>query len=511
MTTKIALLALGLIAAGCPNGQPSSDGGSSGSTSTDPGTTGTTGTPPQPDTGDTAPDPDTTQGTSTSSSSGDPDSTGGTTSGNSSSGDPSTSGDSSGEEESSDSSGNMGACPYNEVMGMPDVQLQLVGEGFDRPVLALGHPTEPDRLFVVEQGGDVRILEPGQNMAPAAAFLSVAVLGANNNSIGAEFGLLGFAFHPDFPVDPRVYVNYNPSTGALRTVVSEFTLNPANPDQVDPASERIIVELEQPAGNHNGGMIEFGPDDYLYIGMGDGGGGGDTFETGRNPAVLHAKMLRIGVEPDGNPDNPQACVGCSQLGPFDYTIPADNPFVGVAGFAPEIYAWGLRNPWRFSHDPATGWLYAADVGQNAWEEVSIVGAGTDQGWSDMEGFHCFGGANCDIGAPAGQVNVDGMTMPIAEYNHAGGRCSITGAAVYHSCEVPAWDGIYFYSDFCSGQVFGLIWDGVNVNPLGELFDSNELPLGFGHNAHGDVFITTVDAILGGPIFDGLVYRVAPAP
>jgi glucose/arabinose dehydrogenase len=400
-------------------------------------------------------------------------------------------------------------CPYEEVAGSPAFSLQLVGQGFNRPLLALGHPTDPERLFVLEQSGTVRILEPGQTMAPAEAFLTVESEGANITSIGAEFGLLGFAFHPDFPADPRVYVNYNPAAGPLRTVVSEFTLDPGNPNQVDPASERIVIELHQPDGNHNGGMLLFDASGNLLIGMGDGGGGGDTYDTGRDPLVLLAKILRIGVDSDGSADDPVSCEGCPQYGPFDYTIPADNPFVGDPAFAPEIYAWGVRNPWRMALDPETDLLYVADVGQNQWEEISLGNPGADLGWSDMEGFHCYGGAPCDTNAGPNEVNADGMTMPIAEYQHGGGRCSVTGGAVYRSCEVPEWQGAYIYSDFCTGEFFGLRWDGNAVMDLGELFDHDELPLGNGWNAYGDVYITTVDAILGGPIFDGLVYRLAP--
>lgn len=405
-------------------------------------------------------------------------------------------------------------CPYDEVDGMPGLALEFVGEGFDRPVLAIGHPTEPDRLFVVEQGGNVRILEPGQTVAPKESFLFVDVEGANNGSIGAEFGLLGFAFHPNFPDDPRVYVNYNPSAPPfepIHTVVSEFMVDAGDPNTVDPTTERIILDLEQPAGNHNGGMIQFDSDGYLLIGMGDGGGGGDTFNTGRNREVMMAKMLRIGVEPDGEMDDPLSCVGCEQFGPFDYTIPDDNPFVGDPDFAPEIYAWGLRNPWRFAIDPETDLIYAGDVGQNEFEEITLINPGADLGWSEMEGFSCFDGAACDENAGPNEVNAQGMTMPLLDYSHnVGIRCSVTGGAVYRSCEVPAWDGIYFFGDYCTGELFGLVWDGANVTDLGVLLTQNELPLGNGWNAYGDVFITTVDAILGGPISDGLVYRLAPA-
>jgi glucose/arabinose dehydrogenase len=483
----VGLAAVGLVSAGCPGDDTTGSGTESatGTTSTSQGTADTTDGP------STVTMADTTMSTTT------PSDTTETGPGET--------------DESTDTTGDPPVeCPYEEVMGTPPVALQLVGQGFNRPLLALGHPTEPDRLFVLEQNGNVRILEPDQMMAPAEAFLTVDVEGAGAGSIGAEFGLLGFAFHPDFPTDPRVYVNYNPNQpGPLHTIVSEFTLDAGNPNQVDPGSERIILDLHQPDSNHNGGMLQFDASGYLLIGMGDGGGGGDTYNTGRNTSVLLAKMLRIGVEPDGSDDDPVSCQGCPQYGPFDYTIPPDNPFVGDGAFAPEIYAWGLRNPWRFALDPETDLIYVGDVGQNQWEEITLANPGADLGWSDMEGFHCFGGAPCDTAAGPNEVNADGMTMPLVEYQHNSGRCSVTGGAVYRSCEVPAWDGMYLYGDFCSAEIFGLIWDGAAVTDLGVVLEFNELPLGNGWNAYGDVFITTVNTFPGGPLDDGLVYRVVP--
>ncbi|MBX7082508.1 MAG: PQQ-dependent sugar dehydrogenase [Nannocystaceae bacterium] len=411
----------------------------------------------------------------------------------------------------------MPACPYTPIDGNQEVGLQQVASGFDRPVLAIGHPTEPDRLFVVEQGGNVRILEPGQTTAPADAFLTVQVSCGNNPTIGCEQGLLGFAFHPGFPDDPRVYVSYSPVDGqgaSAPTRVSEFTLMEGDPDHVDPASERVVIEAAQPFGNHNGGMIAFGPDDLLYIGLGDGGDGGDTPQTGRNTSVILSKLLRIDPEPDGTPDSPVACidnpgngVSCAELGPFDYTIPPDNPFVGDDAFAPEIYAWGFRNPWRFAFDPQGGTLYVGDVGQGNYEEVDIVVAGADYGWSNMEGFHCFNG-DCDEVMTPNAINADGITMPILEYTHDNG-CSITGGAVYRSCEVPAWDGMYVYGDYCNGQLYAAVWDGSTVMDFGSVLSQGERILGNGWNAYGDVFITTVDAPPNGPITDGFVYRLAP--
>lgn len=401
------------------------------------------------------------------------------------------------------------ACPYTAVDGDPDLGLELVADGFDRPVLAIGDPAQPDRLFVVEQGGAVRVLEPGMTSAPATAFLEVGSANAGSPILGPESGTLGFAFHPDWPGDGRVYISYNPPTGA--TVIEEYTVDAADSSQVDPASAREIIALPQPAGNHNGGMIAFGPDGYLYIGMGDGGGGGDQFNTGRNLDVVFAKMLRIGVEPDGTMDNPVAYPGAANLGPFDYTLPADNP--GVDGSQPwpaEAFAIGLRNPWRFAFDPDNGDLYVGDVGQENWEEIDIVSLGGDYGWSDMEADNCFGGGGCGTGAGPNVANGDGLIAPIAEYGGPG-RESITGGAVYRSCEVPNWSGIYVYGDYVDETVSALRWDGTTTTDLGVLGSLGEPIIGNGWNAWGDVFLTTVEGSAGAPHGTGKVYRVAPQP
>ena len=413
-------------------------------------------------------------------------------------------------------------CPYDEVPGDQTVALELVANGFDRPMLALGHPTEPDRLFVVEQGGNVKILEPGTTSAPAENFLSVDVNTGNPNSIGNERGLLGFAFHPEFPDDPRVYVAYNPNNGegSPPTFVEEYTLGADG--NADPATARPIYAADQPAGNHNGGMIAFGPDGYLYIGNGDGGDAGDSFNTGRNPAFHLAKMIRIDVEPDGTPDDPVSCgPECSllggSLGPFDYTIPPDNPFVDDPTFAPEIWAWGFRNPWRFSFDPVGGALWLGDVGQGEWEEIHVVEAGNDYGWSDMEGNNCYppGNGDCDPSAEPNQPNAQGQIAPIVEYSHGGGRCSVTGLSVYRSCQVPAWDGLYFFGDYCTGQIWAVAYDGTNVTvanggeTVWESSDEDRI-LGGGWNAYGDVFVTTVRTPFANDVEDGYVYRVVPA-
>ncbi len=404
------------------------------------------------------------------------------------------------------------SCAYTPVEGTPDLALQLVGSGFNRPVFVLGHPEVPDRLYVVEQGGDIKILEPGEDMAPDDVFLHVDVAGANNVTTGDERGLLGFAFHPDFPADPRVYVAYNAADGGQSPAltVSEFLLMRGDDSQVDPTTERIVIDVDDPASNHNGGMIGFGPDGYMYIGLGDGGGFDDTYQTGRNPSVILSKMLRIDPEPDGSDDNPEVCASCGQLGPFDYTIPADNPFVGDENFAPEIWAWGFRNPWRWSWDIETGDLWMGDVGQGEWEEINIVNAGLDYGWSDMEGAHCFDDLGCDETADPNTANGDGLIMPVTDYAHSAGRCSVTGGTVYRSCEVPGWHGVYTFADYCTGEMFALTWDGTTVQDEGIALElPGEIIQGHGWNAWGDSYFVSVEGQAGGVYGDGHVYRLAP--
>lgn len=417
-------------------------------------------------------------------------------------------------ESTDDATTNPPACPYTPVDGTPGVQLQLLASGFDRPVLALSHPQDPDRLFVVEQGGHVKILEPGETMAPPDSddFLTIPVQNANADEIGPEQGLLGFAFHPDFPTDPRIYVNYNPPGGDFGdTHISEFSLDPNDPDRADPNSERLVYAVGQPASNHNGGMINFGADGYLYIGMGDGGGAGDTYDTARDTASPLAKILRIDVEPDGSPDSNTACNDCPMVDGFDFTVPADNPFVGDDAYAPEIWATGMRNPWRWHFDSATGTLYAGDVGQGNFEEVDVIEKGHDYGWSIMEGNNCFNNAPCDTSAPPNGVNADGMTAPLVDYDSNNGSCSVTGLGVYHSCEVPGWDGVYFYADYCSSNVMALHWDGTNVMDLGTVATAGEAVIGSGSTGHGDVLVLTVVTDDFNTVLDGKLYRITPAP
>lgn len=275
------------------------------------------------------------------------------------------------------------------------------------------------RLFVVEQAGRIRILTQG-------TLQSIPFLDINERVLaGGERGLLGLAFHPDYTRNGRFFVSYTRQPDGA-TVVAEYRRD-AKTNQAD-QRERVVLMVPQPFANHNGGMIAFGPDRALYIGRGDGGGRGDPDNRAQNPHDLLGKMLRLDVD-RGEP----------------YAIPADNPFMSGGG-RPEVYAFGLRNPWRFSFDRETRSLWVGDVGQYAWEEVDLVVRGGNYGWRRMEGRHCF----------LPQTDCDGSEIqsPILEYGHKAGRCSITGGYVYRGPSQLALKGLYLYGDYCSGEIFG---------------------------------------------------------
>jgi glucose/arabinose dehydrogenase len=348
--------------------------------------------------------------------------------------------------------------------------LEPVASGFEQPVYATGAGDGSGRLFVVEKTGRVWILRDGVRSATPFLDLSGAV------SRSSEQGLLGLAFPPDFDGGGLVFVNYTRADGA--TVIASFTVTG---DTVDPASHYVWLTIPQPFANHNGGMIAFGPDRYLYVGMGDGGGGGDPQGNGQNPGALLGKMLRIDVGQGGV-----------------YAIPGDNPFVGQAGWAPEIWALGLRNPWRFSFDRDTGDLWIGDVGQNAWEEIDFQPAdsagGENYGWSVYEATHTY---PPDSPAPA---NADAFTMPVLEYDRTTGT-SVTGGYVYRgSQQEPLW-GTYFYADFSFGRVWGLQVAADGTIQTRELADIEGLVSSFAEDEEGELYL--ID-------FGGTIYRmVAP--
>ncbi|HEX6575147.1 MAG TPA: PQQ-dependent sugar dehydrogenase [Gemmatimonadaceae bacterium] len=300
--------------------------------------------------------------------------------------------------------------------GAASIRLQQVAEQFRSPVY-LTAPTGDPRLFIVEQAGRIRIVKNGNVVG--TPFLDIA----DRVRSGGEQGLLSMAFHPDYRNNGLFFVNFTDREGD--THIERFKVS-SNPDVADAASAKLILKIDQPYSNHNGGLVMFGPDGMLYIGMGDGGSGGDPRRNGQNRDALLGKILRINV---------------SRTEP--YSIPEGNPFRNGGG-RPEIWAVGMRNPWRFAFDRATGMLYIADVGQNEWEEVNVEPAsraGLNYGWNIMEGTHCYRDDSCDR---------SGLTMPKVEFNHVGNNCSVTGGFVYRGRAIPALAGTYFYSDYCGG-------------------------------------------------------------
>jgi glucose/arabinose dehydrogenase len=314
------------------------------------------------------------------------------------------------------------------------------------------------RLFIVEKRGRILILE-NQQLQPQP-FLDIQ---SEVNSNGTEQGLLGLAFHPHYAQNGLFYTYYIDMNG--NSVVARFHVSTQNPNQADPTSELDLLHITQPYANHNGGSLEFGPDGYLYIGSGDGGSEGDPLRTGQNLQTLLGKLLRIDVD-SGEP----------------YAIPADNP-IAKGGGLPEIWAYGLRNPWRFSFDHLTGDLYIGDVGQDAWEEVDFVPAGTaggmNFGWSFYEGMHTY-----QDQPPASAT----FTWPIVEYPHSEG-CAVTGGFVYRGSTMPEWQGVYFYGDYCSGTVWGLIPTGQGQWQSKSLFPTGARITTFGVDESGEIYLS----------------------
>jgi glucose/arabinose dehydrogenase len=342
----------------------------------------------------------------------------------------------------------------------PRIALTSSISGLNQPVHITHAGDGSGRLFVVERPGRIRIIKNGVLLP--APFLDIT---GRVRSVGGEQGLLSVAFPPDYASRGHFYVDYTDLMS--NTVVARFNRT-TDPDVADPSSEQIVLTVTQPYQNHNGGQLAFGPNDgNLYIGMGDGGSGGDPQGNAQNPAVLLGKLLRIDVE-TGNP--------------ITYTIPATNPYTQTAGYRGEIWALGLRNPWRFSFDQQTGDLYIGDVGQNLYEEVDYQPAsspgGENYGWNIMEGFHCYNASTCDP---------TGLTLPVVEYQHLQGNCSVTGGMVYRGAAYPDLAGIYFYGDYCSGRVWGLARDAMAwQNAL--LYDAPFRITTFGEDETGNLWV-----------------------
>jgi glucose/arabinose dehydrogenase len=339
----------------------------------------------------------------------------------------------------------------------PAIALErVVSVNFHHPVYVAEPPDGTGRLFVVEQAGRLRVIKDGTLVERPFLDISRRV-----RSSGMEQGLLGLAFHRDYKNNRRYVVNYTREPDGA-TVVAEYR---ASEDRdVSSPSEKVILVIPQPYVNHNGGMVEFGPDGFLYIGMGDGGSRGDPENRGQNRDELLGKMLRIDVD-HGTP----------------YAVPPDNPFVAGGGRG-EIFAYGLRNPWRFSFDRETQQLWAGDVGQNEWEEIDVVRLGGNYGWKIMEGNHCF--------PPRTRCFSDGLVPPVAEYPTKGRRCSVIGGYVYRGQRVASLRGVYVHGDFCSGEIFGL-WSHQTGQEIGSphLLLATDLKISsFGQDQAGELYV-----------------------
>tara|TARA_R110002111_G_scaffold2705_4_gene17941 strand:- start:27583 stop:29553 length:1971 start_codon:yes stop_codon:yes gene_type:complete len=342
-----------------------------------------------------------------------------------------------------------------------------------RPMVITHANDGSGRIFVATQSGMIHVIDkksPGKTKLFLDIRSKVAPWKKNN-----EEGMLGLAFHPDYKENGQFFVYYTAEGTPRKSIVSRFQVSADNPNKADADSEQIVMDIDQPYGNHNGGSIEFGPDGYLYIGLGDGGSGNDPLGNGQNLENLLGSILRIDVNKTANGKH--------------YAIPADNPFVGQAKAKPEIYAYGLRNVWRLSFDPKTGTLYAGDVGQDLWEEINIIKKGGNYGWSVHEGTQNFGNRP--------QTTKAELIDPIWEYDHRVGR-SITGGTVYRGKRLPELEGMYVYADFVSGKIWALEYD----EQSGEvkrnmLISAGGIPvMSFGTDADGELYYT-VQTVKGG--------------
>ncbi|MBN1484145.1 MAG: PQQ-dependent sugar dehydrogenase [Chloroflexia bacterium] len=349
------------------------------------------------------------------------------------------------------------------------LELETVLGGLEEPLLLANAGDGSGRLFVGERKGLIRIVQEGQLLPEPFLDLTDRV-----NAVRSEQGLLGLVFHPDYAENGYFFVSYINYRGD--TVVNRFSCDPQEPNRADPDSEVAVLLLDQPAANHNGGHLAFGPDGYLYVGAGDGGGEGDVWENAQNRGTFLGAMLRLNID-----------VAL-------YAVPAANPFVGDADSRPEIWAYGLRNPWRFSFDRQTGDLYIADVGQDHYEEINVQPAGSpggeNYGWPLMEGRHCYPPEEeCDIGP---------WTPPLLEYDHGQG-CAVIGGYAYRGQQFPALQGVYLFGDYCSGRIWGAGPDEQGNWRMAELLKTDLRISSFGEDEDGEVYLLGLE--------DGTLYHL----
>ncbi|MGO4325872.1 sorbosone dehydrogenase family protein [Cupriavidus sp. 2TAF22] len=374
-----------------------------------------------------------------------------------------------------------GTAPVAGVIYGPPVDLRLalneVAGGLQSPVF-LTAPGGDARVFVVERPGRIRIVRNGA--LSATPFLDIGALTTNDG----ERGLLSMAFDPGYATNGRFYVYYTDLNGAI--TIARYGVSAGNPDLADAAGTVVLAIPHSAFNNHNGGQLAFGPDGMLYIGTGDGGGTGDPSGNAQNPNVLLGKMLRIDV---------------SGAGGQPYTMPSTNPFAGGAGGRGEIWALGLRNPWRFSFD-TTGLIYIADVGQDQREEIDVApasSAGLNYGWNRTEGVLCEGAKPC---------NTAGLTLPVSDYAHSAGDCAIVGGYVYRGSAIPELQGRYFYSDLCAGKLLSLMYrDGAVTEQVDWQVTAGGSVLSFGQDAAQELYVLADPATSA---TSGKVYRVERA-
>ncbi len=349
--------------------------------------------------------------------------------------------------------------------------LTTVVSGLSAP-LGLERPPGDNRFFVVQQSGTVRIIENGA--LRSGNFLDIQSL---VNFDGQEQGLLGLSFHPNYSTNRKFYVNYTRDSPSRQTVIAEFQTSASDPNQADPGSERILLTVNQPFPNHKGGQLVFGTDGFLYIGLGDGGDAGDPLNNAQNLFSLLGKILRIGVD-------------APFTGSLQYAIPADNPFAGSSG-SPEIFAYGLRNPWRFSLEQGSSRIFVADVGQGNFEEVDILQKGGNYGWRVMEGAHCFN--------PSTGCDTSNKIMPIAEYDHTVG-IAVIGGYVYKGTAIPSLANKYIFGDL-TGKIFSLTEAPANTFTRSDLLTTNRMVSSLSQDAAGEVYVLDYGA--------GIILKLVP--